>query len=78
MEALIFIGVLYAMFIGLPNLFDWLKDRDRTARRQLRAYEEWMDETNALAIDAEGVDAFAQLVAMRVRNFRKEQRSISK
>lgn len=78
MEALIVIGVIYAMFIGIPNLFDWLKDRDRTARRQLRAYEEWMDETNALAIDAQDVDAFAQLVAMRVRNFRKELRSISK
>jgi hypothetical protein len=78
MEALIVIGVLYALFVGIPDLFSWLKTRDAKARRQLRAYEEWLEETYALAIEAQDVDAFAQLTAVRVRNFHKSQRPISK
>lgn len=81
MEALIVIGVIYGLFVGVPDLFSWLKTREggaRKARRQVRAYEEWMDETYALAIDAQDIDKFAQLTAVRVRNFHKSQRPISK
>ncbi len=79
MTGLIILGAL-ALVMVTTLVTNWLDNRhssSRKDRRQIRAYEEWMAETYALAIQSQDIDPFAQIVAGRVREFHNNQKGIN-
>jgi hypothetical protein len=79
MTGLIILGAL-ALVMVTTVVTNWLDNRQassRKDRRQIRAYEEWMADLYALAIQSQGIDPFAEIVAGRVHEFHNNQKGIN-